>query len=167
MPGFEGGLNIKWLRRLKFGDRPWMTRWETARYTQLLANGKARQFQLRMEANSVITAPSGMMEVRPGYRRITGLAWSGHGKIAKVEVEHRRRHDLEGGAAELPGAAESAVAVSIDGTGTASLPRSSVVRPTKGAMSSPIAKRSSVRWERTRCFTTTRSKPGPSTWQGR
>jgi sulfane dehydrogenase subunit SoxC len=86
MPGFEGNLHIKWLRRLKFGDQPWMTRWETARYTQLLANGKARQFQLRMETNSVITSPSGMMEIRPGYNRITGLAWSGHGKIAKVEV---------------------------------------------------------------------------------
>jgi sulfane dehydrogenase subunit SoxC len=86
MPGYEGNLNIKWLRRLKFGDRPWMTRWETARYTQLLANGKARQFQLRMETNSVITSPSGMMEVRPGYNRITGLAWSGHGKITKVEI---------------------------------------------------------------------------------
>jgi sulfane dehydrogenase subunit SoxC len=86
MPGFEGNLHIKWLRRLKFGDQPWMTRWETARYTQLLANGKARQFQLRMETNSVITSPSGMMEIRPGYNRITGLAWSGHGKIAKVEI---------------------------------------------------------------------------------
>jgi sulfane dehydrogenase subunit SoxC len=86
MPGFEGNLHIKWLRRLKFGDQPWMTRWETARYTQLLANGKARQFQLRMETNSVITGPSGMMEIKPGYNRITGLAWSGHGKITKVEV---------------------------------------------------------------------------------
>jgi len=86
MPGFEGNLNIKWLRRLKFGDQPWMTRWETARYTQLLADGKARQFQLRMETNSVITSPSGTMEIRSGYNRITGLAWSGHGKIAKVEV---------------------------------------------------------------------------------
>jgi sulfane dehydrogenase subunit SoxC len=86
MPGFEGNLHIKWLRRLKFGDRPWMTRWETARYTQLLADGKARQFQLRMETNSVITSPSGMMEIRPGYNRITGLAWSGHGKIVKVEI---------------------------------------------------------------------------------
>ena len=86
MPGFEGNLNIKWLRRLKFGDQPWMTRWETARYTQLLADGKATQFRLRMETNSVITSPSGMMEIRPGYNRITGLAWSGHGKIAKVEI---------------------------------------------------------------------------------
>jgi len=86
MPGFEGNLNIKWLRRLKFGDQPWMTRWETARYTQLLADGKAEQFQLRMETNSVITSPSGMMEIRPGYNRISGLAWSGHGKITRVDV---------------------------------------------------------------------------------
>jgi sulfane dehydrogenase subunit SoxC len=86
VPGCEGNMNIKWLRRLKFGDQPWMTRWETARYTQLLANGKAMQFQLRMETNSVITSPSGMMEIRPGYNRITGLAWSGHGKIEKVEI---------------------------------------------------------------------------------
>jgi sulfane dehydrogenase subunit SoxC len=85
-PGLEGNLNIKWLHRLKFGDQPWMTRWETDRYTQLLANGKAMQFQLRMETNSVITSPSGMMEIRPGYQRITGLAWSGHGKIARVEI---------------------------------------------------------------------------------
>ena len=63
-----------------------MTRWETARYTQLQADGKARQFQLRMETNSVITSPSGMMQIRPGFNRITGLAWSGHGKIARVEV---------------------------------------------------------------------------------
>src|SRR6266404_2289592 len=76
-PGLEGNLNIKWLRRLKFGDQPWMTRWETDRYTQLLANGKAMQFQLRMETNSVITSPSGMMAIRPGYHRITGLTWDG------------------------------------------------------------------------------------------
>ncbi len=86
IPGWEGNVNIKWLRRLKFGDQPWMTRWETARYTQLMANGKARQFQLWMDTNSVITSPSGMMEIRPGYNRITGLAWSGHGKIEKVEI---------------------------------------------------------------------------------
>lgn len=86
VPGCEGNINIKWLRRLKFGDRPWMTRWETARYTQLLADGRARQFQLRMETNSVITSPSGMMRIVPGHQRVTGLAWSGHGSIAKVEI---------------------------------------------------------------------------------
>lgn len=86
LPGFEGNLNIKWLRRLKFGDRPFMTRWETARYTQLQADGEARQFQLRQDVNSVITSPSGMMQIRPGYNRITGLAWSGHGRITHVEI---------------------------------------------------------------------------------
>jgi Sulfite oxidase and related enzymes len=90
MPGLEGNLHIKWLRRLKFGDRPWMTRWETARYTQLQADGSARQFQLRMDTNSVITSPSGMMRICPGFNRISGLAWSGHGKIAKVEVSTDR-----------------------------------------------------------------------------
>jgi sulfane dehydrogenase subunit SoxC len=86
VPGFEGNLSIKWLRRLKFGDRPFMTRWETARYTQLQANGKALQFQLRQEVNSVITSPSGMMKIEPGHNRITGLAWSGYGKITRVEI---------------------------------------------------------------------------------
>jgi sulfane dehydrogenase subunit SoxC len=85
-PGLEGNLHIKWLRRLKFGDAPWMTRWETARYTQLQADGRARQFQLRMETNSVITSPSGTMVIKPGPNLITGLAWSGHGPIARVEV---------------------------------------------------------------------------------
>jgi sulfane dehydrogenase subunit SoxC len=86
LPGFEGNLNIKWLRRLKFGDRPFMTRWETARYTQLRPDGKALQFQLKQDVNSVITAPSGMMRIKPGYNRVTGLAWSGHGRITRVEV---------------------------------------------------------------------------------
>ena len=86
LPGFEGNLNIKWLRRLKFGDQPFMTRWETARYTQLQADGRARQFQLKQDVNSVITTPSGMMQIRKGYHRISGLAWSGHGSIERVEV---------------------------------------------------------------------------------
>lgn len=86
LPGLEGNLNIKWLRRLKFADRPFMTRWETARYTQLQADGSARQFQLRQDVNSVITAPSGMMQITPGYTSITGLAWSGHGRITRVEI---------------------------------------------------------------------------------
>lgn len=86
LPGFEGTLNIKWLRRLKFGNQPFMTRWETARYTQLQADGHARQFQLRQEVNSVITSPSGMMQIRKGHNRLTGLAWSGFGRIVRVEI---------------------------------------------------------------------------------
>ena len=86
IPGHEGNLNIKWLRRLKFGDAPFMTRWETARYTQLQADGTARQFQLHQDVNSVITSPSGMMTIQRGRQLITGLAWSGYGKVARVDV---------------------------------------------------------------------------------
>jgi sulfane dehydrogenase subunit SoxC len=86
IPGFEGNMSVKWLRRLKFGDKPFMTRWETARYTSLMPDGRARQFHLRQDVNSLITAPSGMMAIKPGYHRISGLAWSGHGSISRVEV---------------------------------------------------------------------------------
>ena len=168
MPGFEGNLNIKWLRRLKFGDQPWMTRWETARYTQLLANGKARQFQLRMETNSVITSPSGMMQIRPGYNRITGLAWSGHGKIAKVEVSTDGAKTWKHGTIEPARAAQGAGALPDGlGLGRQARPRSSAAPPTRRATFSRTGSPSSPRWGRTRCSTTTPSRPGASTEAGR
>ena len=87
LPGLEGNTNIKWLRRLDISDKPFMTREETSKYTDLMPDGKARQFSLEMDAKSVITFPSGAMKLpRPGFYEITGLAWSGRGKIAKVEV---------------------------------------------------------------------------------
>jgi sulfane dehydrogenase subunit SoxC len=86
MPGFEGNINIKWLRRLKLGDGPFMTRWETSKYTDLMPDGKAYQFSLVMEAKSLITSPSGGQRVTPGFQEIRGLAWSGRGKIVMVEV---------------------------------------------------------------------------------
>lgn len=105
VPGWEGNLSVKWLRRLKFGDQPFYTRWETSRYTSLMPDGMARQFQLRQEVNSVITSPSGMMEITPGYNRITGLAWSGNGAISKVEIstdEGRNWHEAALNAPVLP-----------------------------------------------------------------
>jgi sulfane dehydrogenase subunit SoxC len=86
LPGFEGNINVKWLRRLKLGNAPFMTRWETAKYTELLPDGKAYQFTLVMEAKSVITHPSGRQQIHPGFHEISGLAWSGRGRVAKVEV---------------------------------------------------------------------------------
>ncbi|RNI15285.1 sulfite dehydrogenase (plasmid) [Paracoccus sp. TD-10] len=87
LPGYEGNTQIKWLRRLEIGDKPFMTREETLKYTDLLADGTARQFTLTMDAKSVITFPSGAMRLpRPGFYEITGLAWSGRGRIAEVEV---------------------------------------------------------------------------------
>jgi sulfane dehydrogenase subunit SoxC len=87
LPGWEGNANVKWLRRIKVMDSPGMTRWETSKYTDLLADGTARQFTFDMDAKSVITRPSGGMTLKkPGFYEITGLAWSGRGAIARVEV---------------------------------------------------------------------------------
>jgi sulfane dehydrogenase subunit SoxC len=87
LPGFEGNMSVKWLRRLKLGDEPFETREETARYTGLLPNGTARQFVFYMEAKSVITFPSGRQKLPgPGFYEISGLAWSGRGQIKRVEV---------------------------------------------------------------------------------
>ena len=61
-----------------------MTREETSKYTDLLASGKARQFSFTMEAKSVITFPSGEMKLPgPGFYEVTGLAWSGRGRVAR------------------------------------------------------------------------------------
>lgn len=87
LPGFEGNTHIKWLRRLEVSDKPFMTREETSKYTDLMPDGKARLFSLEMDAKSVITFPSGAMKLpRSGFYEISGLAWSGRGKITKVEV---------------------------------------------------------------------------------
>lgn len=86
VPGWEGNVNIKWLRRIKLGTEPWNFRSETARYTDPLPGGKWRQFSFEMEAKSVITRPSGGMKIQPGMHEIEGFAWSGNGKIKAVDV---------------------------------------------------------------------------------
>lgn len=87
VPGWEGITNVKWLRRLHVADQPAMARNETAKYTELLPSGKARMFTFVMDAKSLITSPSpGQKMYGPNVYEIRGLAWSGRGKIAKVEV---------------------------------------------------------------------------------
>jgi sulfane dehydrogenase subunit SoxC len=87
VPGWEGITNVKWLRRLQVTDQPAMTRNETAKYTELLPSGKARMFTFIMDAKSLITSPSpGQVLKQHGVYEIHGLAWSGRGKIAEVDV---------------------------------------------------------------------------------
>ena len=87
VPGYEGNTHIKWVRRIEVSDKPFMTREETSKYTDLMPSGKAVQFSFEMEAKSVITSPSGeMMLDEPGFHEITGLAWSGRGSVRRVEV---------------------------------------------------------------------------------
>ncbi len=86
-PGWEGNTCVKWLRRLEVGDRPWYHREETSRYTDLLADGSAREFTFVQECNSVVTRPSPEKPLaRKGRWFIEGLAWSGRGRIRHVDV---------------------------------------------------------------------------------
>src|ERR1039458_5505840 len=87
VPGWEGNTNVKWLHRLHVLDQPAMTREEAASYTDLLPDGTARRFSFVMEAKSVITRPAGGQRLSgSGFYGITGLAWSGRGRVVQVEV---------------------------------------------------------------------------------
>jgi sulfane dehydrogenase subunit SoxC len=87
LPGFEGNMNVKWLRRLKLAAEPAMTKDETSKYTILLRDEKAWQFVFPMEVKSIITRPSpGLALKGPGFYEISGLAWSGNGSIRQVDV---------------------------------------------------------------------------------
>jgi len=86
VPGWEGNVCVKWLRRIKVGDQPWHFRSETARYTDPMPDGMWRQFSFEMECKSVVTRPSGGMSIKPGANEIQGFAWSGNGTIRAVDV---------------------------------------------------------------------------------
>jgi sulfane dehydrogenase subunit SoxC len=87
LPGFEGNMNVKWLRRLRVAAEPTYSREETSKYTDLLPDGSAREFTFYMEAKSIITRPSGgQCLIAHGFYEISGIAWSGRGKIKRVDV---------------------------------------------------------------------------------
>ena len=87
VPGWEGNIWIKWLRRIEIGDKPWLTREETSKYTDLMADGRARRFTFVMDAKSVITNPSPQAPLKARGRNVlTGIAWSGRGAITRVDV---------------------------------------------------------------------------------
>jgi sulfane dehydrogenase subunit SoxC len=87
LPGYEGNVNVKWLRRIELGTEPWMFRDETSKYTDPLPDGTSRQFSFVMDAKSIITSPAFPSRLTgPGWWPISGLAWSGRGKISRVDV---------------------------------------------------------------------------------
>ncbi|WP_316824422.1 sulfite dehydrogenase [Pedobacter miscanthi] len=85
LPGFEGNMNIKWLRRIELSEEPYMTREETSKYTYPIKD-KIRMFSFELDARSIITYPSYPQKVNKGWVEIRGIAWSGRGKVEKVEV---------------------------------------------------------------------------------
>lgn len=87
VPGWEGNLNVKWVTQIKLTAAAAQFRDETSKYTDTLENRQSLQFTFPMGPKSVITAPSGQMQLStPGIYQISGIAWSGHGSIARVEV---------------------------------------------------------------------------------
>lgn len=88
VPGWEGNMWVKWLRRIEVGDQPWHHREETSKYTDLLKDGKARRFTWVMDAKSVITNPSPQAPIlhSNGPTILSGVAWSGRGTIPRVDV---------------------------------------------------------------------------------
>ncbi len=87
LPGWEGNASVKWLRSLKVTDRPAMSRDETAKYSDLRDDGVAELFTFPMAVKSVITSPSpGLPLQGAGIYQISGIAWSGAGRIRRVEV---------------------------------------------------------------------------------
>ncbi len=104
LPGWEGNMNVKWLTRIKVTEGPTHTKDETSKYTELMPDGKALQFTFPMGVKSTITRPSeGVNMQGPGYYEIAGFAWSGNGKIARVDVS------ADGGQSWAPAALQDPV----------------------------------------------------------
>ncbi len=86
VPGWEGVVNVKWLRSLQLSDKPLWSRFDTVSYTDLLKNGQADRLTYTMGVKSVITSPSLGNSLQPGFNEIRGLAWSGAGHIESVDI---------------------------------------------------------------------------------
>ena len=87
VPGIQGVSWVKWLRRIEVGDQPWGSKDESIHYVDLMPDGLHRQYTSIQECKSVITTPSGgQVLLDKGFYNITGLAWSGRGKIKRVDV---------------------------------------------------------------------------------
>jgi len=137
VPGWTGNINVKWLRRLKVVDRPYLTRMDGVGQPTLMPDGKARQLQFVMEAKSVITFPSGGQQLPgPGSYEITGLAWSGRGLVHRSRS--RRTMARPGGTpgSRSPSCATPILASGSTGDGTGARLSCNRGAPTRPAMSS-------------------------------
>jgi sulfane dehydrogenase subunit SoxC len=87
LPGWEGNANVKWIRRIEIAGRPFFTREETSKYSDPLPGGKTRMFSFEMDAKSIITFPAYPAKLASrGFWEVTGIAWSGRGRIIRVEL---------------------------------------------------------------------------------
>ena len=87
VPGVQGVSWVKWLRRIEVGDQPWASKDEAVHYIDLMPDGQHRQYSSIQECKSVITTPSGgQLLLDKGFHNISGIAWSGRGKVTRVDV---------------------------------------------------------------------------------
>ncbi len=87
LPGWEGNASVKWIRRIEVTDAPLMARDETSKYTDVMADGRSRQFSFVMDAKSIITFPAYPYALpERGWWEVRGIAWTGRGRITAVEV---------------------------------------------------------------------------------
>ncbi len=87
VPGVQGVSWVKYLRRVEVGDEPWNTKDESVHYIDLMPDGQHRQYTSIQECKSVVTTPSGgQVLLDKGFYNVSGLAWSGRGKIKRVDV---------------------------------------------------------------------------------
>ena len=87
VPGVQGVSSVKWLRRIEVGDMPYATKDEAVHYMDLMPDGMHRQYTSIQECKSVITTPSGGQQLlETGFYNISGMAWSGRGKVKRVDV---------------------------------------------------------------------------------
>jgi sulfane dehydrogenase subunit SoxC len=87
VPGVQGVSWVKYLRRIEVGDQPYGAKDEAIHYVDLMPDGRHRQYSSTQECKSVVTTPSGgQVLLDKGFYNITGLAWSGRGKVKRVDV---------------------------------------------------------------------------------
>ena len=165
VPGVQGVSSVKWLRRLEIGDAPWNTREESLHYVDMMPGGKHRQYTWIQEAKSVITAPSGgQVLLDRGFHEITGLAWSGRGKVRRVDVSTDGGRNWRTARLQEPVHTKALTRFRIDWTlgrrpGAAAIARHRRDRLRAADVSGSCARCAA----RARSITTTRSRRGAST----
>jgi sulfane dehydrogenase subunit SoxC len=118
VPGWEGNMWVKWIRRIEVTDGPVESREETSKYTDTLADGTSRKWTWVMDAKSIITSPSPQAPITHGQGPlvITGLAWSGHGAITRVDVSKDGGKTWETARLAKPGEAKALTRFYLDTT---------------------------------------------------
>ncbi|MGH9449774.1 MAG: molybdopterin-dependent oxidoreductase [Terriglobia bacterium] len=86
-PGWYGVNSVKWLEAITFAQNPLPPEGNTYLELWRSASGQVERKPLPpVQVKSVITSPASGAILHPGKLRISGLAWSGAGKIMNVQV---------------------------------------------------------------------------------